>query len=121
MTMHKAYPSTSYHRPSQEWQTIPSPQMGRRMSLVALHEELQLPTQHGFVSTHRWRVIRIEQATILPDQPTLPHSPLPEPVPVSAPLAAAPHHMLAPPQPEPPELEGWLDGQRVHLRSVGEV
>jgi hypothetical protein len=95
--------------------------MGRRMSLVALQEELQLPTHHGFVSTHRLRIIRIEQATMLPDPPMLPHSPLPESVPVSAPLAAAPHHMLAPPQPEPTALEGWLDGQRVHLRSVGAV
>ena len=37
--MRKAYPSTSYHIPSQGRQTSPSPQIGRRMSLLALHEE----------------------------------------------------------------------------------
>jgi hypothetical protein len=116
MNMRKAYPSTSYHIPSQVRQTIPSPQMGRRMSLVALQEELQLPTHHGLVGTHRLRIIRIEQSAMLPDPLTLPRSPLPEPVPVPTQLAAAP-----PRQSEPPELEGWLDGQRVHLRSVGET
>jgi hypothetical protein len=116
--MRKAYPSTSYHIPSQGRQTSPSPQIGRRMSLLALHEELQLPTRHGLVGTHRLRIIRIEQSAILPDPLTLSHSPLPEPVPVSAPLAAAPPRSLPPPQ---PALEGWLDGQRVHLRSVGET
>ena len=115
--MRKAYPSTSYHIPSQGRQTSPSPQIGRRMSLLALHEELQLPTRHGLVGTHRLRIIRIEQSAILPDPLTLSHSPLPEPVPVSAPLAAPPRS-LPPPQ---PALEGWLDGQRVHLRSVGET
>ena len=107
--MRKAYPSTSYHIPSQGRQTSPSPQIGRRMSLLALHEELQLPTRHGLVGTHRLRIIRIEQSAILPDPLTLSHSPLPEPVPVSAPLAAAPPRSLPPPQ---PALEGWLDGQR---------
>jgi hypothetical protein len=119
MTMHKAYPSTSYHIPSQVRQTITRPQMGRRMSLVALQEELQLPTHHGLVGTHRLRIIRIEQSAMLSDPLTLPHSPLPEPVPVSAQLTAVPHLALPLPQPEPPALEGWLDGQRVHLRSVG--
>jgi hypothetical protein len=119
--MRKAYPSTSYHIPSQVWQAIPSPQMGQRMSLLALQEELQLPTRHGLVGTHRVRIIRIEQSAVLPDPLTLPPSPLPEPVPVSAPLAAAPRRPLLPPQPELPALEGWLDGQRVHLRSVGET
>jgi len=92
--------------------------MGRRMSLVALQEELQLPTHHGLVGTHRLRIIRIEQSAMLPDPLTLPRSPLPEPIPVSAPLAAAPHP-TPPLQPELSELDGWLDGQRVHLRSVG--
>ena len=69
----------------------------------------QLPTRHGLVGTHRLRIIRIEQSAILPDPLTLSHSPLPEPVPVSAPLAAAPPRSLPPPQ---PALEGWLDGQR---------
>ena len=117
--MRKAYPSTSYHIPAQVQQTSPSPQMGRRMSLLALQEELQLPTSHGLVGTHRLRIIRIEQSAMLSDPLTLPHSPLPEPVPVSTQLAAAPHPALPLPQPEPPALEGWLDGQRVHLRSVG--
>ena len=62
--------------------------------------------------------MRIEQSAVLPDPLTLPRSPLQEPVPVSAQLAAAPRRTLPPPQPEPPVLEGWLDGQRVHLRSV---
>jgi hypothetical protein len=64
------------------------------MSLVALQEELQLPTHYGLAGTHRLRIIRIEQSAMLPDPRALP------------------------PQPEPSELEGWLDGQRVHLRSV---
>jgi hypothetical protein len=116
--MRKAYPSMGYHIPSQVRQTIPSPQMGKQMSLLVLQEELQLPTRHGLVGSHRMRIIRIEQSAMLPDPLTLPCSPLPEPIPVSAPLAAAPHHPLPPPR---PVLEGWLDGQRVHLRSVGET
>ena len=99
--MRKTYPSTSYHIPSQVRQTSPSPQMGRRMSLLALQEELQLPTRHGLVGTHRLRIIRIEQSAMLSDPLTLPHSPLPEPAPVSAQLAAAPPRPLPPPQPDP--------------------
>src|SRR5262245_57350640 len=118
MNMRKAYPSMSYHIPSPVRQTIPGPQMGKQMSLLVLQEELQLPTRHGLVGTHRMRIVRIEQSAMLPDPLTLSRSPLPEPVPVSAPLAATLPRSLPPPQ---PALEGWLDGQRVHLRSVGET
>jgi hypothetical protein len=121
MTMHKPYPITPYHLPLQAMHAIPSPQIGKRISLIALHEELQLPTHHGLVGTRRLKIMRIEQSTVLPSALTLPRSPLQEPMPVSAQLAPAPRRTLPPPQPEPPELEGWLDGQRVYLRSVGEA
>jgi hypothetical protein len=121
MTMHKPYPITPYHLPLQAMHAIPSPQIGKRISLIALHEELQLPTHHGPVGTRRLKIMRIEQSTVLPSALTLPRSPLQEPMPVSAQLAPAPRRTLPPPQPEPPELEGWLDGQRVYLRSVDEA
>jgi len=100
---------------------IPSSQISRRISLIALQEELQLPTRHGLGGTRMLKIMRIEQSSVLPDALMLPRSPLREPDPVSAQLAAAPRRTLPPPRPEPPELEGWLDGQRVHLRSVGEA
>jgi hypothetical protein len=121
MTMHTPYPITPYHRPSQAMHAIPSPKIGRRISLIALQEELQLPTRHGLVGTRILKSVRIEQVSVLPDALRLPRSPLREPGPGSAQLAAAPRRTLPPPQPEPPELEGWLDGQLVHLRSVGEA
>lgn len=119
--MHKPYPITSYNLPLQAMHAIPSPQMGKRISLIALQEELHLPTRHGLIGTRRLKIMRIEQYAVLPDPLTLPHSPFQEPGPVSAQLTAAPRRSLPPPQPELPELEGWLDGQRVHLRSVGET
>lgn len=119
--MRKTYPSTSDHIPLPGRPAVPSPQMGQRMSLLALQEELQLQTRHGLVDTHRLRIIRIEQSAMLSDPLTLPHPPFQDPVPVSAQLAAAPRRALPLLQPELPVLEGWLDGQRVHLRSVGEV
>jgi hypothetical protein len=100
---------------------IPSPQIGKRISLIAVQEELQLPTHHGLVGAHRLDIMRIEQAAVLAGPLTLPLSPLQEPGPVSAQLAAAPRRTLLPSQPEPPELEGWLDGQRVLLRSVSKA
>jgi hypothetical protein len=121
MTMHKPYPTTPYRLSLQAMQAIPSPQIGMRISLIALQEELQFPTHHGLVGTRRLKIMRIEQAAVLPDPLTLPRSPLQEPVPVSTQLAATPRRALPLPQPEPPVLEGWLDGQRVHLRSVSEA
>jgi hypothetical protein len=118
MTMHKPYPTTPYGLPLQALHAIPSPQIGTRISLIALQEELQLPTHRGLVGTRRLKIMRIEQSTVLSDPLTLPRSPLQEPVPVSAQLAAGPRRALPLPQPEPPVLEGWLDGQRVLLRSV---
>ena len=116
--MHKPYPTTPYRLPLQALHAIPSPQIGKRISLIALQEELQLPTHRGLVSTRRLKIMHIEQSALLSDPLTLPRSPLQEPVPVSAQLAAAPRRALPLPQPEPPVLEGWLDGQRVLLRSV---
>ena len=116
--MHKPYPTTPYGLPLQALQAIPSPQIGKRISLITLQEELQLPTRHGLVGTRRLKIMRIEQSAVLSEPLTLPHSPLQEPVPFSAQLAAAPRRALPLPQQEPPVLEGWLDGQRVHLRSV---
>jgi hypothetical protein len=121
MTMHKPYPITPYRLPLQAMHAIPSPQIGTRISLIALQEELQLPTHHGLVGTRRLKIMRIEQSAVLPDPLTLPRSPLQEPGPVSAQLAVAPRRALPLPQTEPPVLEGWLDGQRVHLRSVGQA
>lgn len=88
--MRKTYPSTSDHIPLPGRPAVLSPQMGQRMSLLALQEELQLQTRQGLVDTHRLRIIRIEQSAMLSDPLTLPHSPFQEPVPVSAQLAAAP-------------------------------
>ena len=119
--MHTPYPITPYHRPSQAMHAIPSPKIGRRISLIAMQEELQLPTRHGLVGTRILKSVRIEQVSVLPDALTLPRSPLREPDQVPAQLVAAPRRTLPPSQQEPPELEGWLDGQRVHLRSVGEA
>jgi hypothetical protein len=121
MTMHTPYPITPYHRPSQAMHAIPSPKIGKRISLIALQEELQLQTRHGLVGTRILKSVHVEQVSVLPDALTLQRSPLREPDPVSAQLTATPRRTLPPPQPEPPELEGWLDGQRVHLRSVGEA
>src|SRR5215475_7642806 len=118
MTMHKPYPTTPYRLPLQALQAIPSPQIGKRISLIALQEELQLPTHRGLVSARRLKITHIEQSALLSDPLTLPRSPLQEPVPVSAQLAAGPRRALPLSQPEPPVLEGWLDGQRVLLRSV---
>ena len=119
--MHTPYPITPYHRPSQAMHAIPSPKIGRRISLIELQEELQLPTRHGLVGTRILKSVRVEQVSVLPDALTLPRSPLRDPGSGSAQLATAPRRTLPPPQPEPPELEGWLEGQRVHLRSVGEA
>ena len=119
--MHTPYPITPYHRPSQAMHAIPSPKIGRRISLIALQEELQLPTRHGLVGTRSLKILRIEQvcrAARRVDDAALAAA---RAGPVSAQLAAAPRRTLPPPQPEPPELEGWLDGQRVHLRGVGEA
>ena len=96
--MHTPYPITPYHRPSQAMHAIPSPKIGRRISLIALQEELQLPTRHGLVGTRILKSVRIEQVSVLPDALTMPRSPLREPDPVSTQLAAAPRHTLPPPQ-----------------------
>jgi hypothetical protein len=119
MTMHKSYSVTPHCLPLHAKHAIPSSQIGTRISLIALQEELQLPTRHGLVGTRRLKIMRIEQGASLPDPLTLPRSPLQEPVSVSDQLAAAPCRAL--PQPEASVLEGWLDGQRVHLRSVSEA
>ena len=46
--MHKPYPTTPYRLPLQALHAIPSPQIGKRISLLALQEELQLPTRQDF-------------------------------------------------------------------------
>jgi hypothetical protein len=121
MTMHKPYRITRDRLSLQTMHAIPRPQIGQRISLITVQEELQLPIRHGHIGTRRMKIMRIEQATVFPDPLTLPRSPLQESIPFSAQLGAAPHPTLLPSQTEPPDLEGWLDGQRVHLRSVGET
>src|SRR4051812_27172077 len=102
MTMHTPYPITPYHRPSQAMHAIPSPKIGRRISLIALQEELQLPTRHGLVGTRILKSLRVEQVSVLPDALTMPRSPLREPGPGSAQLASTPRRTLPPSQQEPP-------------------
>jgi hypothetical protein len=121
MTMHTHSPITPYRLPSHAMHATPNPRIRKRFSLIALQEELQLPLHHGLVGTRMLKIMRIEQSAALPDALTLPRSPLREPGSGSAQLAVTPRRTLPPPQPEPPGLEGWLDGQRVHLRSVGEA
>ena len=79
--MRNPYPTTPYRLPSPAMHANPSPQIGKRISLIALQEELQLPTGHGLVGTRRLKIMRIEQSAVLPDPLTLPRSPLREPVP----------------------------------------
>lgn len=119
--MHKSHPITPSHLPLQAMHVIPRPQIDRRISLIALQEELRLPTRHSLVGTRMLKIMHIEQSAVLPDPLTLPRSPLQEPGPASAQLTASLRRTLPPPQPEPPALEGWLDGQHVHLRSVGQT
>ncbi|MCI0393238.1 MAG: hypothetical protein MOB07_31300 [Acidobacteria bacterium] len=119
--MRKPYPITTYRLPSRAPHSIPSQQIVRRISLVTLQEELQLPMHRGTVGARRLKIVRIEQAAVLPDALTPPRSPMREPMPVSSQLVAAPRRALPPPQLGPQELEGWIDGKPARLRNVGEV
>jgi hypothetical protein len=49
--MHTPSPITPYRLPSHARHAIPSPQIGKWISLIALQEELQLPTRHGLIGT----------------------------------------------------------------------
>jgi hypothetical protein len=119
--MRNAYPPTLYRLPSPAIPANAGPQPGKRTALITLQEELQVLTGHGLVGARRMKIVRIDQTAALPNAMTLPRPPLQEPIAVSAQLVTASRGALPPPQPEPTELEGLLNGRRVHLRSVGEA
>lgn len=119
--MRNAYPPTPYRLPSPAIHARSRPQPGTRTALITLQEELQVLTGHGLVGARRMKILRVDQAGAWPNTMTLPRPPLQEPIPVSAQLVTASRGALPPPQPEPAELEGMVNGQRVHLRSVGET
>jgi hypothetical protein len=119
--MRNAYPPTPYRLPSPAIPANAGPQLGTRTALIALQEELQVMTRHGLVGARRMKIVCIEQAAALPNTMTLPRPPLQEPIAVSAQLVTASRGALPSPQPEPTELEGLLNGQRVHLRHVSEA
>jgi hypothetical protein len=118
--MRNAYPPTSYRLPSPAIPANAGPQPGKRTALITLQEELQVLTGPGLVGARRMKIIRIDQTAALPNAMTLPRPPRQEPILVSAQLATAPRGALPPPQ-QPAELEGMVNGQRVHLRGVGET
>src|SRR5262249_4014949 len=120
-TMRNAYPPTPYRLPSLVIPANACPQPGKRTALITLQEELQVLTGHGLVGARRMKILRVDQTAALPHAVTLPRPLLQEPTPVSAQLGTASRGALPPPQPEPAELEGLLNGQHVHLRGVGET
>ena len=124
MSMQRRYPITTSRsqsgavKPSRRPQ--PSPRIGRRVSLVALQEEIQLPAHQGPAAIHKLKILRIEQMGVPVD--ALPaarsaigaqHS--------GKQVAAATRRGLPQSQTEPPELECRLDGRSVRLRSVREL
>jgi len=119
--MRNAYPPTPYRLPSLVILANACPQPGKRTALITLQEELQVLTGHGLVGARRMKILRVDQTAALPHAVTLPRPLLQEPIPVSAQLVTASRGALPPPQPEPAELEGLLNGQHVHLRGVGET
>src|SRR6266850_1489302 len=95
--MRNAYSLTPYRLPSPAIPVNAGPQPGTRTALITLREELQFPSRHGLVSARRMKIMRIEQAAVLPDAMTLPRPPLQEPIPVSAQLVTASRGALPPP------------------------
>jgi hypothetical protein len=61
---------------------------GRRLSLLAVQEEIPLPNHQGAVGVRRLKILRLEQAVILPEHSTAPHSLFREPI-LAPPVAEA--------------------------------
>ena len=99
----------------------PGPPVERRVSLVALEEEIQIPDHRGLVGRRRVRVLRIEQAALPLDSFVATRQRLPSPKLPSNQIEAATRRVLPPRQPEPAELECRLEGRPVRLRSIGQV
>jgi hypothetical protein len=91
------------------------------IALITLQAELQLLSGHGLVGARRMKIVRVEQTAVLPKAMIAPHTAIRARTPVSAHLATTPRGALPPPKPEPAELDGLLNAQRVHLRGVGET
>jgi hypothetical protein len=115
--MRNAYSPTSYRLPSPAIPANAGPQPSARTALITLQEELQVLTSHGLVGARRMKIMRVDQAVASPHAVTASHASRQESIPVSAHVVTASRGALPPPQPEPAELEGMVDGQRVHLRS----
>src|SRR4030095_9441004 len=121
MSMRRRYPTTTSRlqsgavKPTRRPQ--PSARFGGRVSLVALQEEIQLPTHKGSVAVHKLKILRIEETGSGIDRlPTARSS-------ISAEdsgkqVETATFRRLPPVETGPPELECRLDGRSVRLRSV---
>ena len=95
-------------------------QTERRVSLVTVQEEIQLPAHHGLVAVRRLKVLRIEQTSLPIDRLLEARPPIAAQTPGRKQIEAATHRGLPPRQPEP-ELECQFDGRSVRLRNVHEI
>src|SRR5687768_1741212 len=119
--MRKHYISTNHRTPPRAANSSLIQRHGGRFSLLAIQEEVQLPTLQGRVGARRLKILRIEQSEVLPDQFAAPRFQLRERYIEPPMLEAKPPLELPEPQLEAQELECWLEGKRVGLRGVGEV
>ncbi|MBI1925778.1 hypothetical protein HYR99_16200 [Candidatus Poribacteria bacterium] len=94
---------------------------GGRFSLIAIQEEVQLPTHQGIVGAQRLKIVRIEQTAVYPAPYAVPRSQFRAQTAETPMLEAQPRRELPPPKLGPQELECWLEGKPVRLRAVGEV
>jgi hypothetical protein len=128
MIMRKPYPIPTHRLPPQAAPAMPNLPPGRRVSLLAMQEEIQIPAQRGFAGARRLKILRIEQASLPPDA-LAPPPPLREPMRAPFTHTAPPRRTPLPPHlelrtelpAEPPEFECWLEGKHVRLRGVAEM
>ena len=98
----------------------PGQPVERRLSLLALEEEIQIPARRGLEGRRSVRVLRIEQAALPPRSFAATRPALPATRP-STQIDAPTRRGLHPRQPEAAELECRFEGRDVHLRIVGEL
>ncbi len=119
--MRKPYPITNHRQPSRAIDSRPDPRLAGRISLLDIQEGIQHPAHRGMAGARRLKIVRIEQITVFSDPLDAARPPFNVPALAPSHHEAASRRALSPAQPEPPELECWLEGKFVRLRRVGEM
>ncbi len=119
--MRRRYPPTTNETRLHTMNSSRSQATGRRFSMLAIEEEVQLPSRHGVVATRRLKILRLDEAPSKEDQPGAGRAQfrLRQTAP-SAPVVR-PRRELADPTSKPQVTECLRDGKHVGFRSVGEV